>query len=63
MPFEITLRRVEDQRSELDRMQRELDSRAALLAKAEEQRDQSRESFKQAYASMRVHEGTIAQLR
>ena len=63
MPFEITLRRVEDQRSELDQMQRELDSRAALLAKAEEQRDQSRESFKQAYASMRVHEGTIAQLR
>jgi hypothetical protein len=46
VPFEITLRRVEDQRSELDRMQRELDSRAALLAKAEEQRDQSRESFK-----------------
>jgi chromosome segregation ATPase len=44
-------------------MQRELDSRAALLAKAEEQRDQSRESFKQAYASLRVHEGTIAQLR
>ena len=63
MPFEITLRRVEDQRLELDQMQRELDSRAALLAKAEEQRDQSRESLKQAYASMRVHEGTIAQLR
>jgi hypothetical protein len=46
VPFEITLRRVEDQRSELDRLQRELDSRAALLVKAEEQRDQSRDSFK-----------------
>jgi hypothetical protein len=31
-------------------MQRELDSRAALLATVEQQRDQSRESFKQAFA-------------
>jgi hypothetical protein len=41
---------VEDQRTELDRMQRELDSQVALMAKVEEQRDQARTSFKQAYA-------------
>ena len=37
VPFDVTLRRVEDQRTELDRMQKELDQRAAEVAQLREQ--------------------------
>jgi septal ring factor EnvC (AmiA/AmiB activator) len=37
VPFEVTLRRVEDQRTELDRLQRELDQRGPELIQLREE--------------------------